>query len=577
MTLKSKNYLRLLAVCIFVFQFQILAAQKPQSQDSIDSQLVSIVKPYTPKISDAFKLKKTAVLGLSNASSKNLKYPIFSTPVASVFTPAKGISVGLEKVKKVKLFQNYTSIGFGNYGTILANVYLNHKLGRGETMGGYIEHHSSQGGIEGLQLDDSFSTTGLQLNYSKTLKDRVWNTDLALKRQAVNWYGLPYPTTAPIKPEQVYSDIALSTKLQFTKGVVRTGKIYVQRFTDAYSSQEFHVKADTDLQINILDNSFNSLLAIDYLKGSFSRGYLISEQKKYGNVQISAAPSYQYSKGDLNLSIGFKASYLMDSERSINKFYIYPNIKASYSVVNSIVEAYAGLTGELIQNSFSAFTTINPFVSPTLDIRPSSTAFKFVVGTKGKLSQSLGYDVNGSYFREEDKALFRSNSIANNPLLINNYSHGNSFGVVYDAVNVFKLSAALEFDMSQKLNIKLIGELYKYDSDSEPITWNLPAVVSSLFFDYQLADTWSLAGTLFYCGSREDTTNFEGLISPEPAVNEALGSFLDANFQLEHKLTPQWSAFIKVNNIVNNQYKRWNHYPVQGFQLLGGASYKFDF
>ena len=80
-----------------------------------------------------------------------MKYTIFSIPVASTFTPAKGTSVGLEKLKKEKLFQ-IIHLRIWNYGTVLGNLYLNHRLGKGERMGGYIEHHSSQGGIKGLQL-----------------------------------------------------------------------------------------------------------------------------------------------------------------------------------------------------------------------------------------------------------------------------------------------------------------------------------------------------------------------------------------------------------------------------------------
>ena len=168
-----------------------LLAQNKQSrsQDTIDTQVVTIVKPYTPKISDAFKLKQTPRIGRSETPQKTVKYTIFSIPVASTFTPAKGKSVGLDKLKKEKLFQNYVALGYGNYGTILGNLYLNQRLGRGERIGGYIEHHSSQGGIDGLQLEDSFSNSSAQVNYVKSLKAFVWNTDIAFQRQAVNWYG----------------------------------------------------------------------------------------------------------------------------------------------------------------------------------------------------------------------------------------------------------------------------------------------------------------------------------------------------------------------------------------------------
>jgi hypothetical protein len=35
--------------------------------------------------------------------------------------------------------------------------------------------------------------------------------------------------------------------------------------------------------------------------------------------------------------------------------------------------------------------------------------------------------------------------------------------------------------------------------------------------------------------------------------------------------------FLKLNNIGNQAYEKWLNYPVQGFQVLGGANYKFDF
>jgi len=579
MTIRLKKHLCIVSVLMVIFHANHLQAQTPQtrSQDTIDTQVVTIVKPYTPKISDAFKLKQSPRMSVSETIQKSVKYTIFSIPVASTFTPAKGSSVRLDKLKKEKLFQNYASLGYGNYGTISGNLYLNHRLGRGERIGGYIEHHSSQGGIDGLQLEDGFSNSSAQINYVKSLKTLVWNTDAAFQRQAVNWYGLPFETPIELDPKQVYSNIELGSDVQFTKGVLRSGDIHLRRFSDAYESQEYHLIGETNFQFNLLDSPINSSIKVDYLKGSFAKNYNGIETQNYGNIQFSVAPSYQYIQDDLTVSVGFKAYYLMDSEQNKNDFYIYPNVEASYAVVNSIVVAYAGVKGDLYQNTYYDFAQINPFVSPTLDIRPSSTPYKVFVGTKGKLSQSIGYDVKGSFTREQNKALFRTHSIQNFSAP-NNYNQGNSFGVVYDDVDVINISGALEIDMGQKLNVRLKGDLYKYTSDAEPTAWNLPEFEASLFLDYQLSDKLSMAANLFYWGSRQDTTNFEGLFIPEPITpNVTLDAFLDANFQVSYEITNQFGAFVKVNNIANNSYNRWNHYPVQGFQILGGVSYKFDF
>ena len=569
----------LVSILMLLFKIDNLGAQNKESrsQDTVDTQVVSIVKPYTPKISDAFKLKQTPRMGSYETSQKPVKYTIFSIPVASTFTPAKGNSVGLDKLKKEKLFQNYASLGYGNYGTISGNLYLNHRLGRGERIGGYIEHHSSQGGVDDLQLEDGFSNNNIQVNYVKSLKTFVWNTEAAFQRQAVNWYGLPFETTTALDSKQVYSTIELGSDVQFTKGVFRSGKIHLRRFSDAYESQEYHLRGETKLQLNVLDSPINSIIKVDYLKGSFAKNYNGLETQNYGNIQFSAAPSYLYIQDDFTVSAGFKAYYLMDSEQNKNDFYIYPNIETSYAVVNSIVVAYAAIKGDLYQNTYFDFVQSNPFVSPTLEIRPSSTPYKVVVGTKGKLSQTIGYDLNGSFTREQNKALFRTHSIQNLSVP-NNYNRGNSFGVVYDDVEVFNISGALEIDMSQKLNVRLKGDLYKFTSDMQPTTWNLPEFEASLFLDYKFSEKLIMAANLFYWGSRQDTTNFEGQLIPEPiAPNVTLDSFLDANVQITYEITNQFGAFVKANNIANNSYNRWNHYPVQGFQILGGVSYKFDF
>jgi hypothetical protein len=236
--------------------------------------------------------------------------------------------------------------------------------------------------------------------------------------------------------------------------------------------------------------------------------------------------------------------------------------------------AYAQLKGDLIQNTYSDFAQINPFISPTLEIRPSSTPYKLIVGSKGKLSESIVYDLNGSYSKQNNKALFRSNTIMNLSALTN-YNQGNSFGIVYDDVDVFNASGALEFDMIEKLMLRFKGDLYKYSSNLEPTVWNLPNFEASLFLDYQISDKWALVGTLFYYGARQDSTTNDSLL-PE-IINETLDSFFDVNFQLDYQVSSQWGAFVKVNNMTNSNYSQWNHYPVQGFQILGGASYKFDF
>ncbi|MDZ4330002.1 MAG: hypothetical protein U0945_05400, partial [Flavobacterium sp.] len=125
---------------LFFFVFQFSFAQK---KEQIGTETVNVVKPYTPKISDAFKVKEIPELDEdANAKKEKIKYTIFSFPVASTFTPSKGKAEGVEKEKQAHLFKNYATFGVGNYGTFIGELFVNHDLNDTDYVGGMFRHHS---------------------------------------------------------------------------------------------------------------------------------------------------------------------------------------------------------------------------------------------------------------------------------------------------------------------------------------------------------------------------------------------------------------------------------------------------
>ena len=66
-------------------------------KDTLKTEEIIVVKPYTPKISDAFKIKSNPTIeDTSSIKKENVTYSIFSIPVASTFTPSKGKAKGVE-------------------------------------------------------------------------------------------------------------------------------------------------------------------------------------------------------------------------------------------------------------------------------------------------------------------------------------------------------------------------------------------------------------------------------------------------------------------------------------------------
>src|SRR5690554_3670106 len=108
-------------IIISVLSFTAMAQK---SDSSIGSEVVNVIGTYTPTISDAFKVKETPSFDDQTITNKEeINYSISSFPVASTFTPEKGRAASVEKSAREKYFSNYASLGIGNYGTVLGELF----------------------------------------------------------------------------------------------------------------------------------------------------------------------------------------------------------------------------------------------------------------------------------------------------------------------------------------------------------------------------------------------------------------------------------------------------------------------
>ncbi|MGC1205601.1 MAG: TonB-dependent receptor [Flavobacteriaceae bacterium] len=563
----------------FILSVAISFSQNREN-DTINTGVIDVVKPYTPSISDAFKVKEIPSLEDETTETKKaIKYNIFSFPVASTFTPAKGKAAVVEKAKPVKLFDNYATLGVGTYTTILGEVYLNHAISRTESVGGYVSHHSSAGGIEGVQFNDNFSNSKINVNYSSQLRDLAWNVEAGFQHQLYNWYGVPQSQIAAAQLDNIEVDHSFFSAhfggdISFEDTYINSGSFFFRRFGDNQGSGEnrFIAKAKVDVPIN--GEEISTDLKIDYLGGMFDRNYFTNDELNYGNFQIGISPTYEMKQDDLTLNLGVTAVYSNDRESGDSNFYIYPNITATYRLVNDVLIAYGGIEGGLIQNSYYDFASENPFVSPTLFIVPTDQQYNAYVGLKGKLSSNMSYNVSGSYIADRNKALFRNNEIT---LSGENYSYGNSFGIVYDNLDTFGVAGEINVDVNRNFKLGIKAEYFSYSSDNEVEAWNLPDVKGSLFLDYQIDEHWFAGANLFYIGERKDQFFLNDGVTITSPFTVVLDSFFDANAHVGYHINDQISVFAKANNIANNAYQRWQNYPVQSIQFLAGATYKFDF
>ena len=561
-----------------------------QETDNIGTETVTVVKPYSPTVSDAFKIKSAPDVNDSIAlQKKSIDYNIFSVPVASTFTPAKGKASRVKKTPPPTLYNTYASLGLGNYNNALLDFYTSQELNRREDfLNVGLKHFSSRGDIDFTPLNTEFYNTDLDVSYQKKDREMNWGASLGLQHQLYNWYGVDDEgfdqvlIAGGIDETQNYFNAQATAHLELEDSYFKKGDILVRRFWDATDSGENRVVINSNVELPVTDQLLNIGLKVDFVNGSFENTSLNNTVNdagiNYGEFQAGITPSLLVLQDDFTLNLGARFVYSLETENSDSNFFIYPAVTASYRLLEENVIAYGGVEGQLSQNSYYDFVAENPFVSPTLSIQPTDKQYDAYVGLKGQLTSNVGYNIKGSYTAENRKPLFLMNP-QNLFRTDEAYTFGNSFQLFYDDIKTLGIFAELNVDVNRNFTLGINAEFNDYDTETDNPAWNLPSISGSLFMDYQINDQWFLGANLFYVGERDDlmAVALENTTPADfPSTIVTLDGFFDVNAHVGYRFNEQLSIFVKASNLANNDYQRWANFRVQGFQALAGVSYKFD-
>ena len=553
-----------------------------------------MVTKYNPKIANAKKINRNPTIALLKKSDKQqLKYTIFSAPVASTFIPKTGVVKGINVGVKERIYNNYLAAGFGNYMSPYAELYL-HKNTRFDTeFGVHAKYNSSEENTRSSLLDSNFLNFNMRAFFKQEERYFDWTATVEANRNNYNWYGLPEENVFStevinaIDEAQNYSAIKLQADLEFHDSYIAYANVAGSYFTDKYKSAETLVNFNTLLNfplefINPNLNPISVEAGVEFLKGSFKTNYNNSSSIQYNQITAKLIPSYRFTTGNFSLNASLKTFVSLDPENSSTNFFLFPNIYAQTVIYKKYISVYGGLTGNLETNTYQEFTEENPFVSPTLFITQTAETANFFLGFQGTIASNLSYNLKASIIKEEDKPLFlRNNSKSNgtaaniNNTPIKGYEYGNSFQVFYDDVNTTSIFAELEYVFDKNLTFATQFQYHNYTTTNAIEIWNLPNIEGSLTAAYK-KEKWYANLTTFYLGERKDA--LYNATYPSSLSNvQTLQAFVDVNLNGGYHFNDKFSAFLNLNNVLDTKYQSFANFNTQGFQILGGITYKFDF
>lgn len=577
--------------------------QAHAQKDQLGTEVISVVKPYSPTVSDAFKIKEVPVAETEETpKKKEVPYSIFSFPVASTFTPSKGRAAAVQREPRPNLYDNYAYLGIGNYMNVEAELFANYELANQSIIGGKFLHQSSAGGIDDLIYKDKFVTTGLDLAYGNATRELNYSVEAGFKNRVNYWYGVNRELYNE-EPEEYFGFDAkqkrntayIGGRVHFNEAVFRNLGVRFTRYWDGFDVSENRFVAQPEAVVDFNGKEVQIKASLDYLSGESRANFhhltedlsLVtiptSAMQAYGYANFMVNPSFVMTRDDWSIRVGGKLAYSADLEGDNSNFYIYPDVLASLNLVENIMIFYAGASGELKQNSFAELTERNTFLAPDAQLRPTHNPFKLYGGLTGKLMEGLSYDAKVTLANEKDKLMFRSrdNYFGYGMDAQPGYMLGNSFVTRYDNVNSIGVSGELRADFNSGFRAGLSGEFWLYDMKDEQEAWNLPSLKIGLDMDVDITEKWFAGLDLFYVGQRKDGYNvFYSPLFPDNEttfVTKDVDGYVDLNLHVGYRYNDRFTAYLKGNNLTGGNYERWLNYPVQSFQVLLGASYKFDF
>lgn len=560
--------------------------KKEKKEENIGTEVVNVVRAYDATISDAFKVREIPSFdNEAGVQKKPVKYTINSFPVASTFVPAKGEAAAVEKDARLKAFDNYLLFGAGRYVNLQGELFLSGKVNETDQIAGFARHFSSQGGVKGVELDDAFSNSSAEVTYRSQKETWNWNLDVGGKHQISNWYGLPTEEFTfqnaqldGLDEQQIYKTVYVGGKAEFSNAPLTGVEFQYKRFWDSYESRENRFFIKPNIRTAIGSSDLNVGVVVDYV-GTDYENFLLNSSTSYSHLNLGLEPSITFQDEDYSFKAGV-GLYFNNGKvagETDNSFYVYPQVKASFKLVHDILITYMGAEGGLKQNSYADFVNRNPFVSPDLMITPTSEQYDLYVGLKGKLDNSISYNVKGSIKSEDDKAFFRSNVI-NGQSSRNAYELGNSFGVLYGNLKTYNVFGELKFDFEENVSIGLYGEFNHYETDMKE-AWNMPKSRFGADIHIDFSDSWFAGTDIYYVGERKDVFRSYDTANSTLLTEEVrnLDGFADLNVKVGYRPTANWTLFLEGNNLLNKNYEQWKGFRNQGIQVMGGAIYKFDF
>ncbi|MBO9202697.1 MULTISPECIES: TonB-dependent receptor [Niastella] len=545
-----------------IFLSGILGAARVQAQEPNKGKTIDVTSQFKPVLREASKINFNATEPAVDTTKPRLNYNIPAQNLFFSYQPA-GVNPVALKVDSLSSWQysNFIKAGIGNIHQPYVKAGFSFGDGKQTFFNLFANHYTSKGDLP--YQKNSQTSVGAAATY-KTTKNVEWNGSLGFRSDDYYLYGYKPDTLKTFSKDDLKQRFqTIEGKVDFRNmapteyGLNYHPSIKVSSFNDNLSNAPKGSEINTVVNLP-LEKTFDEKIAFGIGATADLTNYKFGDKGNKTTIQnnlYQLAAALSVKTDNIYLHAGI--SPIWDQK----KFHMLPDIMADISTNDKKLTLQLGFVGGYQKGSYQRMAAINPWLAQP-DTLMNTRSIDLYGGIKGSLGDHFTY-----------AAKLGLVTYHNMPLFVNNYvtdSTGKNFLIFYEPrMNNLQLHSEIGYT---------IGETF---SATAGLTWNnyynlekANGAYGLIPMEFNAAVRWQMIKDLFFY-SELFTWTKPRYLSKNGESYKGDDAF-DLNAGAEFRITKNFNLWIQLNNLLNDEYQRWNQYQVFGFSFMGGITYSFN-
>lgn len=567
--MKKRN--KFIAASLFfglMFYSALQAQEIPVSEKHHEE--VTIIGTFDPSINDAFKINVQPEEEVNRSEKPVFEYQVLPIIHPTVITSDPITPIALNPEKREKNYNNTLLVGLGSLLTPYVDFYHASGKRNQNRFDARVHHLSSFASIPDY-AKSPFSKTGVDLGYTVFLKNHLLKTGFAYQLNTNRYYGFKTDDFPDIDESgnllkqsfnSLEANIGLQSNYQSNKKLHHEINLTAGYYFDKYSTNESYVRLDFNAYKAY---ELTELLNYQHLGISGKIDFVGATDSLTSSTStlIHLMPYFKGHYDMINFTVGLQFNFL---NTSAFDFYFYPYLHASANLVEESLTAFIGVDGEVNYNGYKKLTTENPWLNPTA-IMNWDRGLHLFAGFRGNIAHQMNYSIQGNWTKFNALYFFVNQESPYSWIIP---SPQNMMNAVYDAGSRIGVEAELTYTLQKNVKIMAGGSFYSYSLDSLSQPYHKPLSRFNLGATTKISSKITLEAEIIGFGKRHALD-----VSGITPTDVTLDPFIDLNAGISYQLKEQFAVWLNGTNLLNNHYERYYQYPVQGWQVMGGLTYKF--